>query len=448
MRLVAALRRRAKFFIFRRRDVFLSNNSIRLLAGVYGWRTTLRLFWAQWSCRRLHPAIDQRLQALSQKMAGQTMVEGSATKAGFLYHDYPLPEYAFKTHRTGSLGRVAKLRTHLSIDRTSVLDLGCASGGISIGLALLGASKVVGVDYDSAAVALGKAVAEKYRIKNVDFQVSPVEDLAIPESDTIIWLSQWMWVVNQHGLEYAKDLLFEVPKKSGASIMAFESAANDGKAAIAGLTQDDIAEFLRLWTPYTVIENVGPFDDGWRTPNDQRMVFICSQPKSTWPGKEATINRVDRHTVIKEFEPQRFWAKELESRCLQRLEGFPNFPRLLDEGDNWIKMTWGGNRVTSASQLEQLTEVVRNLQAANIVHRDICPDNLLYCEGQLYLLDFGWALVDGKFPSAIPGPNLGRGFYADDHLDDAGAAERVRAHFRKMEDDLPDREPKLLGNMS
>jgi len=357
---------------------------------------------------------------------------GSSLIPGWLYHDYPLPETLFQSHRRNSSNRLLKLKDHLPIYKARILDLGCSSGGISVGLALLGASQVVGIDYDSGAIKLGQAIAAKYEISNVEFLCGSIESSSLPEVDIVVWLSQWMWSVKLHGLEYSKDLLFEVPKKTGALIMAFESAANDGMAAIPDATQADIERFLRTCTPYSIVENIGPFDDKWREPGKERMVFVCSAPQLSWNGIQADVTRIDRNTVIKRYKREYLWAKDIEVECLSRLRQFPCFPKILDCGDDWIEMNWVGNRARLPEHLSRLDEIVQILSSAKITHRDICPENLLYLDGQLYLIDFGWAVVDGIEPPMTPPPRLGRDFYEYGDWDDATAARKVINWFQSQ----------------
>lgn len=402
------------------------------LARLYGLSTAIRLADISRRSKKTNSPINERMSSATLGMAKDQLVPGSALKEGWLYHDFPLPEYDFASHRKNSVQRLKKIRANIPIYKARVLDIGCSSGGISLGIGLLGAQKVVGIDHDPTAVALGNIAAEKYNIDNVELRNASIENFEVPQVDVIVWLSQWMWMVKAHSLEYGKDLLFEIPAKSGARFMIFESAADDGKAAIPGTTQDDIEDFLVNSTPFAQIKNIGMFEDHWRMPGQERMVFVCSDPQVAWDGKEAVIKRVDRNTVLKEYQPQRDWAKRLEAHCLRKLEPFPYFPRLIDEGEDWIKMEWSGFRVTNLRQLDQLKEIISILVDQQIAHRDICLENLLFRNGQLTLIDFGWAITDGMAPPCEPPIGLGRGFYDPDNRNDADAAARVYAFMKKQ----------------
>ena len=131
----------------------------------------------------------------------------------------------------------------------------------------------------------------------------------------------------------------------------------------------------------------------------------------------------------KRYKREYTWTRDIEIRCLRRLESFPHFPRLLDSGGDWIKIEWVGNRVTKRSQLDQLDEIVRILSRSGIVHRDIIPSNLLFKDEQLFLVDFGWAIVDGKEPPVKAPEGLAKGFYTYGEWDDARAAKKVCAMF-------------------
>lgn len=65
----------------------------------------------------------------------------------------------------------------------SVLDLGCGTGVLSVGAALLGASRVVGVESDETAISIAKENAKEVP---VEFIQSPIEEFSGEPFDTVI----------------------------------------------------------------------------------------------------------------------------------------------------------------------------------------------------------------------------------------------------------------------
>lgn len=70
------------------------------------------------------------------------------------------------------------------IEGLKVLDLGCGTGMLSVGAALLGA-EVVAVDCDSNALALAKLNAENNGV-SIEFVNSKIDDNFVCEADTVI----------------------------------------------------------------------------------------------------------------------------------------------------------------------------------------------------------------------------------------------------------------------
>jgi thiamine kinase-like enzyme len=119
------------------------------------------------------------------------------------------------------------------------------------------------------------------------------------------------------------------------------------------------------------------------------------------------------------------WAKDWELEILKKLEGNPHFPKILGQGDDYLDLEWRGFNATKEDDLSQLNDIVKSLASAGIVHRDIRPGNLLWQEGNLTLIDFGWAWIDGRKPPIDAPEYLGNGFYENNDWDDAKAAEKV-----------------------
>ncbi len=59
-----------------------------------------------------------------------------------------------------------------------VFDLGCGTGRLGIGAALLGAKRVVCVDTDSEALSAARRNAEKFALDNIEFILADVRDIS------------------------------------------------------------------------------------------------------------------------------------------------------------------------------------------------------------------------------------------------------------------------------
>lgn len=107
------------------------------------------------------------------------------------------------------------LRAHLGRP-LRVLDLGCAQGFFSFGLAARG-SMVKGVDYQQPNVAVCQAVAAERPDLAVDFQVDSVENVLLHlrpgQYDLVLGLSVFHHMVHQHGLAAVRNLLAAVSDK-------------------------------------------------------------------------------------------------------------------------------------------------------------------------------------------------------------------------------------------
>ncbi|WP_461535601.1 protein kinase domain-containing protein [Spongorhabdus nitratireducens] len=130
-----------------------------------------------------------------------------------------------------------------------------------------------------------------------------------------------------------------------------------------------------------------------------------------------------------------------EARALLELKGIQGIPRLegliRSEGGLWLLVQWlpeaqsvlqcGRGRRAAGKLVQQLAPLLAACHGRGICHCDLHPDNLVYSNGQLWLLDFGAALrADIPYPYrrqlsyGFASPDLLRGqgkvSFADDHF--------------------------------
>ncbi len=323
---------------------------------------------------------------------------GSSTKDGKLYHALPFEEFAnFRRHRGGTIERINNIARLTGVEGKSVLDLGCSVGGISFGMIQKGAKSVLGIDYDTESIEVANEVKAMKGYSNIEFRNQDITIELIkglPTFDVIICLSQWMWIVKQKGMEYAKDLLFEISKK--ADMMIFESAANDGMARIKGATQEDVEKWLHECTCYERIKR-HPSTKGWMN----RSIFVCSRPwfyiESTRRAASSIVERISRDKIKKMYRkvPKDCrWMQEREVKALKLLEKYDSFPKVLEEGEGYIVMNYIGRRIKFGfvRYREQAMKILEEIREVGIIHRDINRKNFLLLNGKLYLIDFGWCV--------------------------------------------------------
>lgn len=70
------------------------------------------------------------------------------------------------------------------IENKTILDLGCGTGVFSVGTAITGAKKVIGIDIDKNAIKKAKAFAKKINLE-IDFKIQNIKDVK-NKCDTVI----------------------------------------------------------------------------------------------------------------------------------------------------------------------------------------------------------------------------------------------------------------------
>lgn len=387
---------------------------------------------------------------------GTVQYGGSSLNEGWAYHEIPmLKDEGFTAHRGNTEKRIDLITAHSEIKGRTVFDIGCSVGGISLELANLGA-KSYGIDYDHLAIDVAQACEDHFALGAV-FTCGKIDRESFDRArggkrfDLCIWFSQWMWVVHQEGLEAACDLLRHV--STYCDEMWFETGTKDGMAKRsmmkAGIkTQKDVLRILKRVTVYDEIIDHGAVSDGWLG----RPIFQCRHRKREFKSIDRrTVAQgfqrcIEGHTayaavpdeknfVLKVFKSGFENEKTRESRALNKLAetGGSHFPVLLQETDQYLKLSYCGEKLTAGNlpkSIERQTdEILAELKQADILHRDVRPENLHVKDGVVRLIDFGWstALSNPEPPPKAVRAVLGGQYRKPDGFDDGYSLRSVLA---------------------
>ena len=141
--------------------------------------------------------------------------EGSSAEEGVSYQNIPsMPGVPF--HRGRSEQRAERICELLDVKGKTVLDLGCSVGTMSNVFLKNGAKDVVGVDHDEDSIALGMNTYPGVHFKKTDITMEFLDRmnyLTLGSFDVVVWTSQFMWMVKQHGMEYALEFLWKLSTK-------------------------------------------------------------------------------------------------------------------------------------------------------------------------------------------------------------------------------------------
>lgn len=299
------------------------------------------------------------------------------------YQDIPTrPDIPF--HRGRTEQRASRICEIVNVRGQDVLDLGCSVGTMLNYFAKQGARKIVGIDNDRDSIELGRSV-----YPNVEFIEAEIDKDFIKNMDhfdVVVWVSQFMWMANKYGMDYALDCLWTLSKK--CDVLVFETAGKDDGSAPLDMRQEDVFKMLCKNTCFQDITDHGPWNDGW----SPRNVFVCKSPFKGHAGEWSSVELFGRN-VRKVFKDNPFSRelKKRESESLRLLYG-PNVPAILDEDELSITMDWCGIKAKWISDID-LQDILHSLEMAGITHRDIRPENILWNGDNLILIDFSFSTI-------------------------------------------------------
>lgn len=189
------------------------------------------------------------------------------------YHQLPF-EGEQNFHRKGTSARAEFVAGAYDLKEKRGLDIGCAEGGISFCLQEMGA-QMTAIDNDPTAIQVAMAMNEKFG-RDVDFREMTVpslefNDLIQETWDFVVWFANFMWIVKDHGLEAAHDVLALVSENT--EVLFFETAQSQ-RDGMAGPYQpierkSQIADLLSKF--FEDVDELGVPISGW----NNRSIFMA-----------------------------------------------------------------------------------------------------------------------------------------------------------------------------
>jgi thiamine kinase-like enzyme len=113
-----------------------------------------------------------------------------------------------------------------------------------------------------------------------------------------------------------------------------------------------------------------------------------------------------------------------ESKALGKFKGKAGIQQLIKVTGNTVVTAYAGHRLRKddlsyVQAMAQGMAIVDRLERKGVVHRDIRPDNLVYRNSNVTLIDFAWAFFDGCiFKNKLDAPGAMGGRYRHPAIDD------------------------------
>ena len=164
--------------------------------------------------------------------------------------------------RSSSIERMETVANHIGSPGVSVLDVGCAEGLFSLGLAQRGCT-VLGLEGKLSRVIQAYADAAKaklYRIAFMNINVDNKFASSLPTFDYVLLLAVWHHMVKRNSLESATENLKILWEKCDIGLV-FETGLTElsSEYKLQGWTEKDLMDYLKkTLKPRSIIE-IGRF---------------------------------------------------------------------------------------------------------------------------------------------------------------------------------------------
>ena len=364
---------------------------------------------------------------------GQDYQPGNASKPGHTYSPIPFPEFSDVPYQRNIVEQRFKImRDDLMKLRTSgrLLDVGCHTGFNCFKFDAMG-FECTGVEADPLTCEIATDVARLHE-RPIEFrnQHASADMLdTMGQFDVVLMLAVFQWIAKANGYDAAVATLKRLTAVS--DILYFEtSMGTEGKAKMPMLPDATSVETLLQEAGHPHVTCLAGLDRNrylFRTARFEpetvatdEQVRRAVQYAADNPADHEKTNNYFHSRVWNYYAGEgNYWAVKLvrplveeaapllrrEHEFLKRVTSrfMPTHIAhgRVDEHSLLVSQWKPGVPLDSAEiamdrpQLEsfaaQLSEILDQLQAAGIEHRDIRPANLLWDGEQLSLIDFGWA---------------------------------------------------------